>query len=401
MQQCKKRIPESLVTNARDKVSEQIANWLKQNTQGKNMNKNILFLVTGMTPQIITETIWALACDPSREEKWIPDEVHVMSTEHGLNQIRQRLIKDGNFQKLITDYQLPEIIFNASTMHSINDAESIPLEDLKSPEDNELAGDAICAKVREFTQQDNVSLHVSIAGGRKTMGFYAGYALSLYGRAQDRMSHVLVEDKYEAAINFFYPTPDETEFSITRDQKVIGPSKNAKIWLANIPFVRLRGSLPSSGLVQNAKFSEVVEAINLANQPASIKLIRKKRTLTLGDKVIKLPPREYAFYQWFAELALEEKGIIEAIVEGEQRDIPRLLELWKDDKYKNLINSINIEEFTFDKAFFEQRVSRIKSLLVKELGHDFAKLITIQLKDGPGSGYSLPLKPNQIEIINF
>lgn len=29
---------------------------------------NILFLVTGMTPQIITETLWALACDPAKQE---------------------------------------------------------------------------------------------------------------------------------------------------------------------------------------------------------------------------------------------------------------------------------------------------------------------------------------------
>ena len=51
------------------------------------MSKNILFLVTGMTPQIITETVWALACDPRNNEKWIPDEVHVLSSQDGLTQI--------------------------------------------------------------------------------------------------------------------------------------------------------------------------------------------------------------------------------------------------------------------------------------------------------------------------
>ncbi|MBF4102237.1 hypothetical protein INT80_01850 [Gallibacterium anatis] len=45
-------------------------------------------------------------------------------------------------------------------------------------------------------------MHVSIAGGRKTMGFFAGYALSLYGRAQDSLSHVLVSAEYEAIQNF-------------------------------------------------------------------------------------------------------------------------------------------------------------------------------------------------------
>ena len=32
-------------------------------------------------------------------------------------------------------------------------------------------------------------MHVSIAGGRKTRGFLAGYTLSLLGRPQDRLSH--------------------------------------------------------------------------------------------------------------------------------------------------------------------------------------------------------------------
>lgn len=40
-------------------------------------NHNILFLVTGMTPQIITETLWALACDPAKQEKWVPNEIQV------------------------------------------------------------------------------------------------------------------------------------------------------------------------------------------------------------------------------------------------------------------------------------------------------------------------------------
>lgn len=90
---------------------------------------------------------------------------------------------------------LPEIKFDEKSLNAIVDKEGNKLDDLKTPEENELAADMICQKVREFTQDDNVSLHVSIAGGRKTMGFYAGYALSLYGRLQDQLSHVLVSEK--------------------------------------------------------------------------------------------------------------------------------------------------------------------------------------------------------------
>lgn len=42
------------------------------------MQKNILFLVTGMTPQIITETLYALAVDSENSDKWVPTEIHVL-----------------------------------------------------------------------------------------------------------------------------------------------------------------------------------------------------------------------------------------------------------------------------------------------------------------------------------
>jgi len=37
----------------------------------------------------------------------------------------------------------------------------------------------------------NIQLHVSLAGGRKSMRFFAAYALSLWGRDIDRLTHVL------------------------------------------------------------------------------------------------------------------------------------------------------------------------------------------------------------------
>lgn len=71
------------------------------------------------------------------------------------------------------------------------------MDDIISPEDNERAADCITAWIKDAAADDDAALHVSLAGGRKTMGYYVGYALSLFGRAQDRLSHVLVDDRYE------------------------------------------------------------------------------------------------------------------------------------------------------------------------------------------------------------
>ncbi len=70
------------------------------------------------------------------------------------------------------------------------------------------------------------------------MGFYISYALSLFGRRQDRMSHILVEEAFETHPEFFYP-PKKLHFLNTRPYGMADASK-AQVMLAEIPFVRMR-----------------------------------------------------------------------------------------------------------------------------------------------------------------
>ena len=68
------------------------------------------------------------------------------------------------------------------------------MTDIRSPEDNLSAADQVAKLIRELTNDPDRQLHVSLAGGRKTMSFYLGYALSIFGRDDDRLSHVLVDE---------------------------------------------------------------------------------------------------------------------------------------------------------------------------------------------------------------
>ena len=265
--------------------------------------KNVLFLVTGMTPQIITETIWALACDSENDSPWIPDEVQVLSTQTGINQIKKRLLTDGVFAQLQQDYpQLAHIKFDETSLAVILH-QSGQLSDLKTPEDNEDAANIICKIIRDLTSQADLSLHVSIAGGRKTMGFYAGYALSLYGRAQDRMSHVLVEEDFEKALSFFYPTP-YSYLVADRDEKVIGDAKDAKVWLANIPFVRMKYAIKDKHqLNTNESFSNTVQKINESFNDVTLTLDPEQQKIIVNAKILidDVAPREFALLHWFAD----------------------------------------------------------------------------------------------------
>lgn len=372
------------------------------------MSRNILFLVTGMTPQIITETIWALACDNSLAETWTPDEVHVLSTQDGLNQIRKRLFEDGVFAQFKQDYpQLANVQFDPITnLHVIADENGKALIDLKTPEDNEKSADIICQKIKEFTDMPDTSVQVSIAGGRKTMGFYAGYALSLYGRAQDSLSHVLVEEKFERAVNFFYPTPNEHLVS-DRDEKVVGNAQDAQVWLANIPFVRMRDAiLPKHQLKKDLSFSDVVQQINASFEDITLELHTFSRKAIINDQFVisDLPPREWALLHWFADRRKNDKGGIiapsknsneKSSNDGQDEYIQTLTEDFFDYYYDHK-NNENLE-VSVDKKFFQGAKSRLQTALKDAMGIELAAKLDIT-QSSKRAPFQLNISPENITI---
>lgn len=67
-----------------------------------NPVRRILLVVTGLTPQVVTETLYALACAPADGgEAWIPDEVHLVTTSTGAENARLTLLEgEGWFHRL-------------------------------------------------------------------------------------------------------------------------------------------------------------------------------------------------------------------------------------------------------------------------------------------------------------
>ena len=144
--------------------------------------RRILLAVAGTTPQILTETLYALNRPPFQ---FVPSEVHVITTSEGAHRIRLQLLDEqvGKFHAFCSDYGLKgRISFHADNVKVLTDENGQPLHDIISPHDNELAADQIVAWLRGFAQDENCAIHACLAGGRKTMGFYLGYGMSLYGR---------------------------------------------------------------------------------------------------------------------------------------------------------------------------------------------------------------------------
>lgn len=83
--------------------------------------RRILLAVSGLSPQVITETLYGLAVAPTESERFIPDEIHVVTTAQGADRIKLLLLskKPGWFHRMRHDFNLPEILFDATTIHTV------------------------------------------------------------------------------------------------------------------------------------------------------------------------------------------------------------------------------------------------------------------------------------------
>lgn len=272
-------------------------------TQSQEFRRRLLVAVTGLTPQIVTETLYALTVD--QETPFVPTEIYLITTGEGAERASLSLLHPecGWFHRLRADYGLPAIAFDSTHIHVLRDAGGQPLSDIRTLDDNTRAADTIAEAVRDFTRDDECALHVSIAGGRKTMGFYVGYALSLYGRLQDRLSHVLVSSPFESHRGFFYPTPKSHFIRAPEPDGRRYDAKDARVTLAAIPFVRLREGLNSGLMEGTASFSRAVEDAQRSLPPIGLELHPSKCMVNAGGELFRMRPALFAFYWMLADRA--------------------------------------------------------------------------------------------------
>ncbi|MFT4256099.1 MAG: CRISPR-associated ring nuclease Csm6 [Pseudoxanthomonas sp.] len=365
-----------------------------------NFQRRILLAVTGMSPQIVTETLYALGVeDGDNNGNFTPTEIHLLTTSTGAQEARTALLHtaSGQFHALLADYpQLGKPRFDENHIHVIRDAAGHPLADIRTPEENASAADAITALMAELTRDPQAALHVSIAGGRKTMGFYLGYAFSLFARPQDELSHVLVSSPFEGHSEFFFK-PATPKRLTTRDNRNIDTA-DATITLARIPVVRLRHGQPQALLAGRASFNDTVAAIQHSLAPAHLRIDLTTRRVECGGTLVTLPPVLLAWFAWWAKLARDGSGP----QHWRDADASDFVALYRkvigvdaaayENAAKQLANGM-------EKEFFDEKNSKLERQLKNQLGIAAMPYLLSTFGKRPNTARGLQLPQESIELI--
>ncbi|HWP59654.1 MAG TPA: CRISPR-associated ring nuclease Csm6 [Candidatus Acidoferrales bacterium] len=251
---------------------------------------------------MVTETLWALA--RQKPPVW-PRELRIITTQSGADACARLLLgKRGKLASYFREYRQPKARCASDNVIVLRGADGEPIEDLRTPQDNLVVAEQIAAVIRDLTARPNVRLHCSVAGGRKTMGVLLALVLQIYGRPQDRLYHVLVPAPFESRPDFFY-IPRRPRPLAVHKGKQLDPSQ-ARIELAEIPYVRLRAFLSQELLKGSLPFTELValaqKELRALEKPEPVRVDLARRRLVIGDAVVPLSLSRARLYTAFARI---------------------------------------------------------------------------------------------------
>jgi hypothetical protein len=309
----------------------------------------MLLAVVGNSPNVITETLFGIMKSGSP----IPKRIIALTTEVGKNSVIESdfLSDNGPLAQFCRDYKVPPIQFNQDDIKvpQLNDQ---PLLDARTTEEHQVLADFITHEVRKLTQAtvtslpqllesapninhsvtgkafkrminqnmtgitgyrtfkqrtikkrehleyifDKYSIHASIAGGRKSMTFLLGYAMSLFGREHDKVSHVLVDEWVEYCRDFYYPSP-QPDIRMVGKPPVERDFHQAKVSLAEMPLVLMSYKMPEGLLKENRSYSETIEMFNERNVPLHMVLDVMNLKATCSQIIVNLNESQMA-YLW-------------------------------------------------------------------------------------------------------
>jgi len=374
--------------------------------------KKVMLSVLGLSPQVLTEALYALF-----KEGRIVDEVHVITTSTGRDLVHAHLLASGQgeFFRFLDEYHIPRgrIRFVPENIHVLRDDSGQELDDIVTPEDNEVLVKTCMELAWKLTGDESQAVYFMIAGGRKTMSACLALAAQFYGRPDDRIYHVLISPEFEHCRDFFYP-PVEKRLVATKDAKgktVFRNSSDAEIWLVSMPFISVRDRLSQEDL-NVPRNPETLLASLIRDNPPKLVIDMSESKIVFKGRQVDLPQTQLALFAFFAILR-KECGCKKAPGECpscylswediEARDELRqtIAALYKKIKDRD-IYSVNLGEdggiMKLDFSAFSSYRSKLNTKLKDELGPHAKEIEIRSIKVGDERRYGIALSPEWIEV---
>lgn len=353
-------------------------------SRGGGVNKSsdfALLAIVGTSPAVLTETVWRLAVPGKGCDGRIPSEVVVLSTSVGAGIFRKSLLSTASPRKKsvwnemldnleskygfhVNDLRDRLEIRSFKTGRHTKDGYDVEMDDTRDNKDCMFVADQMLTTLFEL-QKKHKKVVVSVAGGRKAMTALMFSCVTLCGRTEDEVCHVLLDPKFECLHTPTYYYPDQTDQKIVFTPRKGTPftqfARNIVPDLFFIPFASFRrhyepelehGDWSYCRLVEKCKQDRRSEdayiKVDFRDRSVTVKLDGNSIKIAVGDKF------HGAAYRTFAKLLF----CTFALVCADRSDNPDLLAIaeklkWFPDALRP--QTTNITPTNVSTAFSELR----------------------------------------------
>jgi CRISPR-associated protein (TIGR02584 family) len=295
---------------------------MKKPLNKASKRETVLVTTIGTSPSVLSSTVWALA----QQERLLPHRIKVLTTRLGRDKLVEQIFTpSSHFGGRSVWESLCECLeadgfdltgrleFAPSPAYlrvftAVPPGERMPreLDDITSQSENEQVADAMLETLRGV-MNDDTRVVASIAGGRKTVSalFYA--SVSLIGRTNDRIIHVIVNEPFDRADlqpPFYFPGQKCARLS-GRDGRTFR-ARDAKVSIIEVPFVPLANLFPRELGRTPGRFSALVSEYREVGQRQSLGALRvtihrSRPEIVVNDMLVALAPREQLLAVFLAE----------------------------------------------------------------------------------------------------
>jgi len=366
--------------------------------------ERLLVAIIGLSPAILTETVYALCSEPEPE---IPDRVIAVTTRDGKRRLEEALFADGGWDQLLETLQArlgKKALVGKLRFGPVADcirvipsyARDRDLEDIRTADDNAAVADFLMETLRGPSEEADLAITASLAGGRKTMSALLLSVMSLLGRFGDRVIHVLAQDPWDRVPGFLFPgcpgsfVHPDTENPLN--------SATARLSLAEVPFVPLRYLFAREIGRASGSYRKLVDQIRRQaaeiDSEIDLEIDCSTGSIAVNGIHVSLSKMEFAFYAALADRAVRSLPTVAQYIDLEN-DVVAFARKWlSPDDFGHWSHEV-VERNIDAKEQFRRYASSIKGRL-RELGFGNTQIYRLAPQRGR---LSIDLPPEQIAFL--